>query len=292
MRGRIDKECAFLALISLGVTFVLYGIPFLVMLYGSLHGLENLGDTPQFVGSANFRSVLSDGVYLRATLASATFTVFAVLLQISLAVVAATLSKRSFPGVTFIRWAFVASYFLPTVVVVVAWRFFSDPFVGLLPEIYRTFGFTAPDLRGPSAALPVMVITATYEAFPFSYIILLARMFQIPQSLYQVASVNGASHWTTFRVVTWPQIRFTFTGLVLLRILITWLKFDVPWLVYAAHATSRWADTLAVAIYRSSFERLQFGQGYAASVTVVVIMWAAYVCWLLFSRRNPKGGAE
>ena len=133
-----------------------------------------------------------------------------------------------------------------------------------------------------------MIITATYEAFPFTYVVLLSRMVQIPASLYQVTELSGASAWSTFVAVTWPQVRLVFAGLAVLRVLITWPKFDIPWLVYASQAPSRWGDTLAVTIYRTAFERLQTGEAYAVSLLLLVAGWAIYAMWSLIAYQGMR----
>jgi ABC-type sugar transport system permease subunit len=133
-----------------------------------------------------------------------------------------------------------------------------------------------------------MIITATYEAFPFTYVVLLSRMMQIPATLYQVTESLGASAWKTFATVTWPHIRLVVAGVVLLRILITWPKFDIPWLVYASQAPSRWGDTLAITVYRTAFERLRTGEAYAVSVLLLSGAWALYAVWNMVRTTEEK----
>ena len=134
-------------------------------------------------------------------------------------------------------------------------------------------------MRGAETALPTMIIVATYEAFPFTYVVLLARMIQIPESLYEVAELHGANTVQKFFAVTWPQVRLAVLSLTLLRVLITWLKFDVPWLVYASSARSQWGDTLGVAIYRTAFKDLRQGKAYAVSVSILCVLLVLFLAW-------------
>lgn len=286
MRRTISQECSLLAALVLLVIGVFYAIPLAYVLFGSLtsdSGLA-LNGGGSFVGLANYTRALGDPELRQSILATIAFTAPAVAVQIAFAFAAALLTNRSYPGVSLLRAILIAPYFLPSVVVVIAWRFFADPFVGILPDIFRWAGLTSPDLQGPTAALPVMILVATYEAFPFTYVILLARMMQIPAVLYEVAELDGATPLQRFQAVTWPQIRLTVGGLVLLRALITWLKFDVPWLVYASSAQSPWGDTLAVRIYRLGFQNFQRGDAYAISLVVILAAWGSYGCWVLLSR--------
>jgi ABC-type sugar transport system permease subunit len=292
MNRTIRRECAFLTFLALVVIGVMYGVPLARVAFGSLFSYQDFGASRKFVDLANYVSYFRDPSFSQSFFASLAFTIPSVILQVGFAFVAALLTRRRLPGFGALRWMLMAPYFLSTVVVVVAWRFFSDPFVGPLPAMLSWVGIASPDLRGPTAALPVMIIVATYEAFPFTYVVLLARLVQIPASLYEVTELAGANPWRTFAAVTWPQVSLTVGGLILLRILITWLKFDVPWLVYAAHARSQWGDTLAVFIYRTAFENLQTGKAYAASLSLVSAAWAVYGLYVLTSRQWQQKGVK
>ena len=266
MRRSFQRDVLVLATVTVVELLILYALPLAKIVASSLTTSTTLGAPREWIGNGNFIRCLHDSVYSQAFIASLAFAVPSVLCQVTIATCAALLTHRDSPGAAFFRWLLVIPYFLPSVVVVVAWRFFSDPFVGPLPEAIRSIGLVAPDFRGPGAALPVMILVSTYEAFPFAYLVLLTRLQQTPPSRYEVAAVHGANTWLEFVTVTWPEIRVTFFTLLLLRLFITWLKFDVPWLVYASQAPSPWGDTAAVAMYRTAFESLDPGKASAFSV--------------------------
>jgi multiple sugar transport system permease protein len=284
MRRNIAQECSLLVVLFLIAVGVFYAIPIFQILVGSFtkdSGIASTGES--YAAFSNYVSAFRQSDLRQTLLTTMVFTVGTVSIQITLAFAAAVLTTRSYRAVGFLRAMFIAPYFLPTVVVVIAWRFIADPFVGILPTALRWLGISPPDLQGPTAALPVMILVATYEAFPFTYVILLARMKNIPVVLYEMAELDGAGAFRRFVSVTWPQVRLTLWGLILLRVLITWLKFDVPWLVYASNAQSPWGDTLAVRVYRLGFQSLQRGDAYALSLTVIVAAWGCYALWTLLS---------
>ena len=290
MISRSEKFLA--AFITIVPLLIFYFIPLVIMSIGSVKSNNNMLNENGYPGIDNYTLALHDPVYPQAMISSTAFTTLSVIIQVGFALGAALVTRRTFKGVNFVRALLFAPYLLPTVVVVVAWRFFSDPFVGLLQVIFRAVGFSTLDLRGPDTALPVMVVVSIYEAFPFVYIILLARMAQIPHILYEVTFLTGAGKWKVFKTVTWPQIRLTLLGLIGLRFIITFLKFDVPWLVYASQAPSKWGDTLAVAIYRTAFEHLQHGKAFAASLMFLSTSWAFYALFKLVIVKKPVEGSS
>ena len=289
MSNKIFKENFLLITFAILLLFLFYGGPFLFTLLSSFKSNAELGQEGGFVGLSNYVAVWSNLTYWYALSASAAFTLTAVIFQVGFAFAAALATRKNLRLIGFLRWILIIPYFLPSVVVVVAWRFFTDPFVGPLPAIFHLFGFESPDFRGPETALSTMVLVATYEAFPFTYVVLLARLMQIPRPLYEVAQLDGAGMRKSFFMVTWPQIRLTLFGLVVLRILITWLKFDVPWLVYAHRAPSRWGDTLGIVIHRTAFENLQFGKACSFSVSLISFALLAFaVYWLMVKANKAK----
>lgn len=292
MAWSLNRECAVLSATAGVVALLLYGPPVVGLALDGTRMDDGLGGESRFVGASNFSAALADPTYRSAIVATASFTVTAVVVQVGIGFVLAMLTRRDFTGVRAVRAMIFAPYLLPTVVVVAAWRFVSDPFVGPLPALCRALFGSSPDFRGPDAALPVMVGVATYEALPFSYVILLARLRQIPGAYYEMAALCGAGPLKTFLAVTWPQIRGTLVLVVLLRMLLTWLKFDVPWLVYASRAGTSAADTLSVMIYRTAFENLHWGKACAASVLLLAAALYAYAAWLALAgdRVSAPGG--
>lgn len=247
----------------------------------------DLGGARHFVAAANYRAFASAN-NAGPLVATVVFTLATVAAELLLALLAALLTHRQFPGVQLVRAALVIPYLASTVVIVVLWDFFSDPIAGALPGVLRRLGMHTPDLRGPGFALPAMVCVATYEAFPFAYLVILSRLFQIPASHYELASIFGGGAMATFRHVTWPQIRRALGTLLVLRLLITVMKIDVPWLVYASHAPSHWGDTFAVRVYRLAFESLQPGLAAAASVIFVAGITILYLSWLMMSSKDAN----
>ncbi len=284
-----QKEKRF-AVLSLTIALVglslLYAIPSVFISVGSLFYRKDLGQIPTFTGLANFASAILDKNLWASLTASLVFTLLSVVAQVLVAFALALFTYRSYRGVETLRWMLFSPYFFPTVVVIVAWHFFTEPSIGLLTLVMRSLGLPPIDFRSPQFALPAMIIVSTYEAFPFCYAIFLARLIQVPKPLYALAQMDGAGFYRIFTTVTWPQLKMTLIGVTGLRIFITALKFDVPWLVYASRAESRWSETFAVWIYRTAFEQLEGGKAYAATVTL--LLFVAATVFLIHSIRKSR----
>ncbi len=136
--------------------------------------------------------------------------------------------NQKLKGINFFR----AIYFMPVVVsiVVVAllWRFILDGQSGLLNNVLNalTFGLFQPVdwLGNPSTALGAIIGMSIWQAVGFHMVIWLSGLQTIPLTLYEAASIEGATNFQKFRYVTWPGLRNT---AVLILIVITMQAFGL-----------------------------------------------------------------
>lgn len=278
-------ECVSLLSITSVATIAAYILPLSLLFFDSLFTDDGFGGSRRFVSMAQYASVVTDNSYATAALATFAFAIPTVIVQLLGALLLGTMTSDDSRWSNIVRAMIFAPYLLPTVVVVLAWRFVSDPFVGILPALLRTAFGSSPHFGDPAWTIPVMICVEAYEALPFSYVVLLARLRQIPRPLYEVAEIHGSGPWASFLAVTWPHIRRTFYVLLMLRFLLTWLKFDIPWLIYASRGSFWASDTLAVGAYRSAFSDLNWGKACALSVIMLSIAGSFYTVFALFERR-------
>jgi len=99
------------------------------------------------------------------------------------------------------------------VVVSLLWRFIYDGQNGLLNTLlgFVSLGNFQPVdwLGNPSTAMPSLMAMSIWQAVGFHMVIWLAGLQTIPGSLYEAASIDGATRWQQFRYVTWPGLRNT-----------------------------------------------------------------------------------
>ena len=72
-----------------------------------------------------------------------------------------------------------------------------------------------------------MVAIDVYHFTPFVALILLAGLQSIPRLQYEVAEVDGASAWKTFRMVTLPQLMPTIFLVLLFRLVLALNGYEV-----------------------------------------------------------------
>ena len=178
------------------------------------------------VGDNALVVVAKDVVFLKALTNTVIFVLFIVPLQGGGALLLALLINQKLRGIN----AFRTIYFMPVVISIVVisllWRFIYDGDNGLLNNILHalSFGLFEPvDWIGRTdTALGSIIVMSAWQAVGFHMVIWLSGLQTIPPTLYEVASIEGASSWQTFRYVTWPGLRNT---AVLVLIVITMQAF-------------------------------------------------------------------
>jgi multiple sugar transport system permease protein len=177
-------------------------------------------------GDSRVHVLASDVVFMKALRNTFLFVLVVAPVQGGLALLLALMINQRLRGINFFR----AVYFMPVVVSIVVvsllWRFIYDGNNGLLNNVlsWLTFGAFQPIdwLGNPSTALPAIIAMSIWQAVGFHMVIWLAGLQTIPPTLYEAASIEGATRWQAFRYVTWPGLRNT---AVLVLIVITMQAF-------------------------------------------------------------------
>lgn len=186
--------------------FVLTLGPTLASLYYSFTNYDLL-TPPEWAGLANYRyAFLHDERLRSAVTVTFTYVLWSVPLKLAAALGLAMVLDRSVRGVGVYR----AIFYLPSllgasVAVAVLWRqiFGAD---GLVNQLLALVGIHGPAwVTHPDYALSTLVVLAIWQ-FGSPMIIFLAGLRQIPQDLYEAASMDGASGWRQFRKITLPLL--------------------------------------------------------------------------------------
>ena len=194
--------------------------------------------------------------------------------QTLLAFAAALILKQRFTGQRFARIWIILSWVVPTVVVVIIWRWLLSASGGIVNYTLVNLGLTSKPIgffsTGRTAFVSVILINS-WRWFPFNAVILLAALQRIPQELYEAASVDGASFDPEVCHITMPGLRPVLFVLGLIGTLMSFNVFDVIWLLTGG-GPSRATTTLPVLIYETAFKKYRLSQAAAMSVMTGVIL--------------------
>nr|WP_301952393.1 MULTISPECIES: sugar ABC transporter permease [unclassified Rathayibacter] len=245
------------------------------------------GEAP-FVGWENYRTIFADSTFGSSVLHTFLFTGGSILGQFSLGLAIAVFFRRRFPLSSVLRSLLLLPWLLPVIVSTALWRSLMDQDSGAINVVLKSLGFIdtgIPWLSSPSIALLSVIIVNIWVGIPFNVAILYGGLQDIPEELYEAASVDGASPWRTFWSITWPLLRPTVTVVILLGVIYTLRSIDIV-LGLTRGGPANSTQTLPTASYFQSFQQFQFGLGAATSNVLILIAFAFALLYLRSSRRS------
>ena len=224
----------------------------------------------EFVGIANYATVLTDPIWWSAVATTAIITVASVAIELVLGFCFAWVMYRIVRGRSFVRTAILVPYGIITVVSAFVWRYafqldsgFVNQWLGL--GTFNWFG-------DRWSSLFVITLSEIWKTTPFISLLLLAGLVQVPGELLEAAKVDGATAWQRLWKVVVPNMKAAIMVAVLFRTLDAWRIFDNPFIMTAGANDT---ETLSFLAYRQNVTLVNLGAGSAVSVllflTVVVI---------------------
>ena len=267
-------------------TLLLLGLiifwPFLNVFWISLQSKHLLRATSEFVGLKNIINVINSERFWDAFVKDVIFTAGAVIVGAFIGLWSALLLHQRIPFRGLARGLVLFPYVVPTIVAALVWRYMFNDLYGVLNYLLSNVGIEASAwLSSPKTAMPAVIMVATWKFFPFYVIALLARLQIIPVELYEAARIDGAGVTQAFRYITWPAILPIFLLTIILRIIWTFNKFDIVFLLTGGGPGDA-TRTLPILIYDKAF--LEYNLGNAAAMAIFMfiflgIMGAIYV-WI------------
>src|SRR5262249_53162379 len=108
-----------------------------------------------------------------------------------------------------------------------------------------------------STALLGTILANAWVGIPFNMMLLLAGLQNIPATLYEAASIDGATVIRRFIHITLPQMRAVALGLLLLTFIYTFKVFDLIYVMTAGGPVDA-TTVLPIQIYRLNFSFFRF----------------------------------
>ncbi len=194
---------------------------------------------------------------------------------------AALLLNGDFRGRNWFRTLFLVPFALPAYIEVITWSFMLQRDNGAVNALLRDLRITSnpPFWLIGGNAFWSMVMAAIWRSWPFAFLFLLAGLQTIPSDMYEAASLDGASKWRQFLVITLPMLGPVNVVLLLTTFLWTFNDFNTPYVLFGA-APPPSADLLSLHIYVNSFINWNFGLGSAMSVLLLIFLFLVSVIYL------------
>lgn len=257
--------------------FTLY--PIISSLYYSLCDYKVIS-APQFIGMENYAALFGDTVFVKALKNTAYMVCFGVPITTFIAVgVSVMMNNKSLKHTGIFRVLFFIPTLVPTVVACLLWIWVMQPETGIINRLLGYIGITGPGwLSSPRWSKPAFILMMIWTCGN-AIIIYLAGLQDIPESLYESASIDGASFLRQTISITIPLLRSTILYNVVTLIIGVFQWFAEPYIISLGGPDN---STMFYALYLYQNAFTYFKMGYASAQAWILLVIALAIIIVLF----------
>jgi multiple sugar transport system permease protein len=239
----------------------------------------------QFVGFSNYTDLLTDPTFYSVLLNTFVFSMGVVIPCVAGGLLLALLVSGNGKGMGIYRTLIFSPWVTPTVAISIVWSWIYEPKVGFANWVLNLIHL--PGLEWTSSttwAMPAVIIVSIWKGVGWSMIFYLNALKKVPVSLYEAASLDGASKWRQFVHITVPIISPTTLFLVVITSIDALQAYDqIQVLTQGGPAGS--TRTMLYFYYQTAFEEFNMGKATATAILLVLITAVFSFLQFLLSKR-------
>ena len=256
--------------------------PFFKTIYLSLFLTDRMGQAKIFVGMQNYIDLLSSESFRNSLKVTLIFVVIVVIGGMFLGLVAAVLCNKAFPGIR----AFSTAYALPMAIAstsaAMIFQIMLHPTVGIVNKLT---GLDINWLNDPDTALICVAILTAWLNSGINFLYFSAGLGNIDETIYERASVDGASGVQQFFSLTLPGLSPIMFYTLVVNIIQAFQSFGQI-KILTEGGPDEATNVIVYSIYRDAFFNYRFGSAAAQSVILFIIIM---IITLIMFRLEKKG---
>ena len=287
----------------LGLLFMLPAAAFLLLFLVYPLGLgiwlsftdAKIGTPGEFVGLENYEWIIGDHKFQTAVFFTIFYTLVASVIKFGIGLYLALLLNQHLPFKAIIRAVVLIPFIVPTVLSAIAFWWIFDPQFSIVSWSLRQLGLLNGNINflGETWNARYSVIFANvWRGVPFIAITLLAGLQTVPPSLYEAATLDGATRWQMFVRITYPLLTPIIAVVMTFSVLFTFTDFQLI-KVLTNGGPAGATELMATMSYNTAILGGRIGEGAAISTAMVPFLLAAIlVSWFGLQRRKWQQGED
>jgi len=261
------------------VVFLVYPIVYTIRI--SFTRYSGLG-IPEWVGLENYRRMVNDDSFWTAVYNTLYYTGLAVPIGVVMAMVLALAMNQPLPEIPIFRAIILIPSVIPLFTLTFIYQVLMSPTQGVFNRFLIWLG--GPNINwfgDPAYAKLALVLLAQYGAGQVA-IVFLAALKGIPNSLYEAASLDGASSWRRFWNITLPLMTPVILYDVILGISLGLQIFTQVYIISGNPPGGPANSTLMYVVYLFNNGFRYGSMGYAAAMAWVLFVVTLFLAFIIF----------
>ena len=255
-----------------------------------------IGRVGEWIGIENYEFLVTDSVFRLSVYNTFLYTVVASVIKFALGLWLALLLNKNLPFKSFVRAIVLLPFIVPTVLSAIAFWWIYDAQFSIVSWVLVKMGVMDQYINflgEPNLARMSTIIANIWRGVPFVAICLLAGLQTIPPSMYEAASIDGATPLQQFRHVTLPMLSPIIAVVMTFSVLFTFTDFQLIWVLTRGGPINA-THLMATLSFQRAIPGGALGEGAAIATAMIPFLLAA----ILFSyfglqrRRWQQGGSD
>ena len=275
MAGKGNRKTPYLFIAPFLVMFAAFKL--YPMVYGFAVSFLDRNSTKKltstaFAGLKNYTNVLASESFWQSLGRSFVFAFVYTVTVMVLGFIFAVLFNTPFKGRKAVRTMFYMPYVTNIIAVGIVFKYLLNPTKGPVNAIFRLFGAEGPKwLSSPVMALPTAAVIGAWLALAFNIITVLAALQEIPNELYEVAELEGATFSQRIRHIILPMLVPALSMLLTITVINSFKSYTtIVALTGGGPGTS--TRTLSYQIYEDAFTYMKFSIASAEGVLMTLVI--------------------
>ena len=274
---------------------------FLFLVYPLVLGIwlsftdTRIGRPGMFVGLENYEWILGDAKFQLSVFNTLLYTSVASILKFAIGLYLAILLNNHLPFKALIRAIILIPFIVPTVLSAIAFWWIFDPTFSIISWSLKKIGLISGNINflgDPTNARASVIFANVWRGVPFIAITLLAGLQTVSPSLYEAATLDGATPWQMFKNVTYPLLTPIIAVVMTFSVLFTFTDFQLI-KVLTNGGPAGTTELMATLSYTTAIQANRIGEGSAISSAMIpFLLGAIMISWFGLQRRTWQQGGN
>jgi multiple sugar transport system permease protein len=252
-----------------------------------------IGRPGEFVGLENYEWLWEDTIFWLSVFNTLLYTFVASAFKFAIGLYLALLLNENMPFKAMLRALVLIPFIVPTVLSALAFWWIFDAQFSIISWSLKQLGLITQNINflGDAHWARFSVIFVNiWRGVPFVAITLLAGLQTVSPSLYEAATIDGATRWQMFRHITYPLLTPIIAVVMTFSVLFTFTDFQLIWAMTRGGPVNA-THLMATLSYQRAIIGGVLGEGSAISNAMIPFLLAAImISWFGLQRRKWQQG--
>lgn len=281
-KGTWTSYCYLMPSLLVFAVFLFY--PFFKTVYISLFKTDKMGRAKIFVGFENYLDLFQSESFRNSLKVTLVFVAIVVIVSMLLGLVTAVLCNKAFPGIRIFSTAYALPMAIASSSAALIFQIILHPAVGILNKLS---GLDINWLNDPDTALICVALLTAWLNSGINFLYFSAGLGNIDETIYERASVDGASGIQQFFYLTLPGLSPIMFYTLVVNIIQAFQSFGQI-KILTEGGPNELTNVVVYSIYRDAFFNYRFGSAAAQSVILFAIIMIATLVMFSIEKKGVK----